>query len=251
MMNPNSFRTPLPVRHPTRSSLSFVAVLMLYGLCSGCADRGRVSGPEWAQQTDVSTNTLAGIWVIEQQSLDSLRRAGYQKYMKRTDHVILLNPDGSCVARTYGYRYPFVSSVAEEDGLYLTFWDVDEWKTWYTWDPQAMNPLNGPFATCPTNTGRAVFVNHFQRWRIYDQEAERKIEGSRLPRFWVWLYNVSGDPPGHNLNYWSIGKKANNLVLFNDTRYLGVLEFEKMSLARFVSLCRSECQVEVVGSAGH
>jgi hypothetical protein len=232
----------------TMNQAAAIAVLLVAGCVPKPADPSRFyAGP-------LAREDLVGCWVIAADSLPYLSQAGFRKYTNRLDHILLLNPDGSCVYRTFDYFTPDWFKETEE-GRYDRFagedgravWGEDTAiasRSWYRLNPDGDPVIAGPFRnTNATPHGPAhLMKNCWDRWSLADSGKN------------VWKQFELEDPVGERFRYkvefdnhtissslfWFVTKKDGRLFLWKPvyTRpgdagwaYRDMVRFEKADMS--------------------
>lgn len=156
---------------------SFCTIIATILIAVGCMDI----------QTDlrfyfgpVSADALAGTWIIETKSIPMLRDLGYVQFTNELDHVLLLNPDGTCSYRGFDdYAMPALwfnrSEFVQHDGFLRegsAMWPhgVPDAKSWYIWMPTTTVMISGPYEqTNALNViGESLQKNRWTRWKLQD-----------------------------------------------------------------------------------
>ncbi len=120
---------------------------------------------------------MVGIWLLDADCVPNLiKTAGFQKYTNRTDHVIVLNTDGSAIARM-AYEYSYV--VARSRTLQEECDGYEKWKAerlesileypsggYYIWNPGGLPPISGPFRDKPDADGCQILKTNKTQWRL-------------------------------------------------------------------------------------
>ena len=119
---------------------------------------------------------MVGIWVLDADCVPNLSNtAGFQKYTNRADHVIVLNADGSAIARmAHEYSYVVARSRTpqeESDGYEqwvseLYKFDVSSPGGYYLWNPGSIPPISGPYTEIPDTAAGQVLKTKITRWRL-------------------------------------------------------------------------------------
>lgn len=143
-----------------RIKLGWILLLLMF--LAGCGDKVFT---ERFYSGDINTNDLVGYWIITEDSARLLADKCSCGKTNRSDHILVLNPSNTCVARCYpGYStIEFSRHVRgeEEEKKYNTRLEDAlaagnnkaqyDFKTWYAWNPTGEDIISGPYVIDLTN----------------------------------------------------------------------------------------------------
>jgi len=131
-------------------------------------------------------NKLVGTWMITPDGVETLIKLDYEVYTNQSDHILLLNPDGTCVFKSfceYKSRY-HRHDPSDEHLLYEGFYGegshmwpkgVANARSWYVSDFEK-ETIRGPYDT--TNivmgTSEQLHKNRNIHWEIVPRWAFRE-----------------------------------------------------------------------------
>ena len=193
----------------------------------------------------VTPDQMVGVWMLTHESQQKLINfANFKTYTNRTDHVLVLNKDGTAVYRAMNNYSGYFGYITEaEDYLNFTgysgsvpekFRDKDaKHKTWYVWDVSAKNPLTGPYPQYPDGAGGVVMTNKWACWSLSEDESgsDDKYRDGYEGRTRLVFHHVDSTAGGQT---WFVGSRDGRLFLWTWIRAPSldkVVEFEKSDMA--------------------
>ncbi len=210
----------------TLQVLSFLLFVLL--VLGGCRDS---VFEERFYSKEISQNDLVGYWIITKDSTRLLNDVcEYRVHTNRSNHIFILNSNGTCVVRWYDtYETPNLKYLSEkQERLYNTFFyeefnfdasmlkTREERRTWYYWNPNGKEVISGPFATnngeYAHDGGGDYLKNCWPRWRLEDGKGshltkECDFDGAKF-RYRLWF----GESNSSGALYRFIGKMTNGLI---------------------------------------
>jgi hypothetical protein len=214
---------------------------------------------------------LVGYWVITPDSVCLLRsKCGYVRYLNRSDHVLKLNADGTCVFRGYDcYFGPELLAMMETDvdGRHLdSYWygRTPNWlstsglnsdkQLWYAWQPLRPHPLSGPMSNTQTNEfpGSRLCVSRWSYWSVVDRGSKNHKQDPR--RYLLNFYpegQVGGAKYESLSNFRIVGKSHDKIVLWAPIirRLDEAGELHAKEVVRFVKMTESEFSAVLLDEA--
>jgi len=191
---------------------------------------------------------MVGWWVLTKESQKKIINiAGFKIFTNRTDHILVLNKDGTCIYRAMDSYSGFFGSQSE-DAQYNNFpgeeqpayrYTLSAYETWYVWDGLSTNLLTGPFSRRPLNADGKVMKNKWDWWSLVKRESDRDGYKGR----YRLSFHHSNTSPYLCGKFWFIGENDGRLFLWQwiyAPSLNTVVEFEKSDLASVRKLAREE-----------
>ena len=175
----------------------------------------------------LSAGVLPGEWVIELQCLQTVESLGFVQFTNQLDHVLLVNPDGTCAYRGFdNYAIPVLwfdrSEVAQHDGFLgegsrMWPYGVPDAKSWYMWTPSGYTIISGPYeqtnAVVVASNG-VMCKNRWTRWSFQDGRT-RTAAGFQDDFGTKYRYRIRLSHPTFNAEtFFLIGKDEKSLFLW-------------------------------------
>lgn len=123
---------------------------------------------------------LIGLWMITPDGLNALVNLGYKTFTNQTDHMLLLNPDGTCVFTSFSeYLCPFHRDPSDEYwshegflGEGTSMWPKGLHYSWYVSDPEK-TAIRGPYFTTNIVLGASeqLHKNRMTHWTVLSRWA--------------------------------------------------------------------------------
>jgi len=158
---------------------------------------------------DLSTDQLAGVWIIDDDSLRFLYFSlHYRTFTCKANHVLLLNRDGTCAFKGFavycisGFGSPEVDSAnGIENAMNVpepkVITDRFCWCESLPVFPYIRGPYS-PTSNITNDTTRAFRKTLWAKWRICKSEKEVDIEDYTQFRHWKYKICLDRPLPNHN-----------------------------------------------------
>jgi hypothetical protein len=204
--------------------LSRIIVVVIALVASGCSRQGIL---DYAGELDA--RRFVGCWIMNKASLEELQRLGYTQYTNMSDHVVLLNEDGSCVYRTFESfinKSTFEDTGRGEQQQYNEFaggksplWPdgLPEARSWCLWYSNRWPFVSGPYSrTNGVGTqGGEWRPNRWPEWSLEDGDANGKWFKGMYRWERDFRYRIHFDNPHCRGGYYfHVGRSTNDFFLW-------------------------------------